>query len=292
MYTQNTDLQASDIAADTTDDVTADSSDDGAADISGVAVDTNGDAADVTDIPEAPAHADVTDVAEIEDIEAAAEASQAKATDAAEAAEAAESADVPKPPAMRILRIKDCASLSGRSILTYQIGIRETASNASTASIPEIYLRLYANTAKGYFCKDWISMGLVEVVLSEPFTSRDVQRLLFEGKSINSGGFVLAALRNEGLIRAIPTALRRYEGLEPSEWQQEIAALIEAGVSLAENAKPMVAKEIAASIAATAASVFAKSGKARPAPVASKAPIAFKASSPEKARSPKKASKS
>ena len=288
MYTQNIDLQASDIAADTTDDVTADSSDDGAANTNGGAANISSFAADVTDIPEAPAHADVTDAVEIEE-----------AADAAESEVVAETADTPNPPAMRILCIKDCASLSGRSTLTYHIGcsVASTVSDSASSALPELHLRIFANTAQGYFCKDWISLSLLDLLLSETksFASSTVQRMFFAGKSINSGGFVLAALRQEGLVRAIPGSLRSYERLDPTVWQQEIAALIEAGVSLAENAKPVVAKEVAAtgaSIAATAASVSAKSAKPRSASVASKAPIALKASSPEKARSPKKASKS
>ena len=214
MNTQNTDLQASDVA-----DVM--------------------DASDITDI---------------EDVEVASGAAEAEA-------ETTEVANMPKPPAMQILRIKNCESLSGRSMLTYHIGISKastaseasiasTADDASTASqaSPELHLRLFANTARGYFCKDWISLTLLELLLSESktFASSTVQRLCFEGKSVNSGGFVLAALRHEGLVRAIPGSLRSYERLDSSAWQQEIAGLIAAGVSLSENAMPVVATPVAA----------------------------------------------
>lgn len=137
--------------------------------------------------------------------------------------------DAPQPPAMRIVRIAECASLSGRSTLTYHIGCRDSGNS------DEVHLRLFDNSAKGFFCKDWLSMAALQVLFeSSVFTSGDVQRLLFEGKSINSGGFLLAVLRNEGLIQTTPGTLRRYEPLDPTEWQLEILALIESGVSLAE----------------------------------------------------------
>ncbi len=186
-------------------------------------------ATEITDILEAAANAVATDM-EVLEAEAAAP-------------------DAPKPPAMRILRIQDCASLSGRSTLTYHIGTSESnaseasEANASEASIPELHLRIFANTAKGFFCKDWISLTMLDLLLAEAqiFASSTVQRLFFEGKSVNTGGFVLAALRHEGLVRAIPGSLRSYERLEPAGWQQDIAALIEAGVSLSEAQKPTAA---------------------------------------------------
>lgn len=184
---------------------------------------------------------------------------------------------------MRIVRIEDCPSLSGRSTLIYHIGIGG-AGLASTAN-PELHLRIFANTAKGFFCKDWISLTLLDLLLTEAqtFASSTVQRMFFEGKSVNSGGFVVAALRSEGLVRAIPGSLRSYERLDPAAWQQEIAALIEAGVSLSENAKPTVAAVGMASVATAKSSKLDRagkpSGKASPAPVA---PVA---------RSSKKASK-
>ena len=152
-----------------------------------------------------------------------------------------ETSSEPVLPALRILKIANCGSLSGRSTLTYQIGVIETNS--------EIQLRLFHNTAKGYFCKDWVSMALIDLLLSEAniFSSGDVQRLFFQGKSVNSGGFVLAALRHEGLIRTSEGSLRSYERLDPTAWHEEIAALIEAGVSLSEHQAPEVLVVVAKS---------------------------------------------
>lgn len=149
-----------------------------------------------------------------------------------------EQAQADTTPAMRIVRIQNCASLSGRSTLTYHIGTTQADSTGITA--PEIQLRIFANTAKGFFCKDWVSLTLLGLMLMEAksFSSSTVQRMFFQGKSVNSGGFVLAALRHEGLIRVSEGSLRSYERLDPTAWQQEISALIEAGVSLSEHQTP------------------------------------------------------
>ena len=151
----------------------------------------------------------------------------------------AETPPEPGLPALRILKIANCGSLSGRSTLTYHIGVIEANS--------EIQLRLFHNTAKGYFCKDWVSMALIDLLLTEAniFSSGDVQRMFFQGKSVNSGGFVLAALRHEGLIRTSEGSLRSYERLDPSAWHEEIAALIEAGASLSELKVPEVPAVVA-----------------------------------------------
>jgi len=153
----------------------------------------------------------------------------------------AETPPEPALPALRILKIANCGSLSGRSTLTYHIGVIEANSETSHAG-RDIQLRLFANSAKGYFCKDWVSMALIDLLLTEAksFSSGDVQRLFFQGKSVNSGGFVLAALRHEGLIRTSEGSLRSYERLDPTAWHEEIAALIEAGVSLSEHQAPEV----------------------------------------------------
>ena len=158
-------------------------------------------------------------------------------------------------PALRSLKIATCGSLSGRSTLTYHIGVIEANS--------EIQLRLFANTAKGYFCKEWVSMALIDLLLTEAksFSSGDVQRLFFQGKSVNSGGFVLAALRHEGLIRTSEGSLRSYERLDPSAWQEEIAALIDAGVSLSEHQAP----EVPAVVAKKGKALVPKASKKKPA---------------------------
>ena len=71
------------------------------------------------------------------------------------------------------------------------------------------------------------------------FSSGDIQRLCYEGKSVNSGAFLIAAMRAEGLVRNVPGSLRCYERLDPTAWLLEIQELADAGVSLSEKQLPV-----------------------------------------------------
>lgn len=66
----------------------------------------------------------------------------------------------PPPPTVpvRILKVDACPSVSGRSVLTYHLGWRLGFDLTGELTGPgELVLRLYRNTAKGMFCKDWLS---------------------------------------------------------------------------------------------------------------------------------------
>ena len=135
-------------------------------------------------------------------------------------------------PDVRIVKIAECPSLSGRSQLVYHIGI---------AANGDVSLRLFGNSARGYFCKEWVSWALIDLQLSEAptFTSGDIQRLCYEGRSVNSGAFAIAALRTEGLVRNVPESLRNYERLDSTAWLLEVQDLIDSGVSLSELERPV-----------------------------------------------------
>lgn len=124
---------------------------------------------------------------------------------------------------IRILKIGAAPSLSGQSTLTYYIGCKDN----------EIHLRLAENTSGGLFSKEWVSLGRVNHLLSgeQPVTSSSLHTL-FQGKSINSGGFLLAVLKQVGLVRTIEGKRRSYVGCAPSTFTQAMQALMESEVSL------------------------------------------------------------
>ena len=97
----------------------------------------------------------------------------------------------------------ECPSLSGLSTITYAIG--KGGDGAA-------HVRLVANSGKGMFCKDWVSAKAVNALLSsgKPLTSRSVQSL-HPGRSINTGGFLLAVLRHLELVRISPSNSRNHE---------------------------------------------------------------------------------
>ncbi len=105
---------------------------------------------------------------------------------------------------IRILKRSSCPSLSGQSTLTYHIGCNTNS---------EILLRVKTNTGGGFFSQEWVPLKNILQILNicdKPFTWY-VLYPLFEGKSVNTSGFLMAALKNEGLVKP---AQRRYERME------------------------------------------------------------------------------
>lgn len=97
--------------------------------------------------------------------------------------------------AMRILKTNTCPSLSGRSELKYHIGIGVGG---------EILLRVVANSNSGQFNSEWVTLTLIEHLLSEhpattPMTAA-VLRPVFRRKSSNSPAFLFAALFAESIV--------------------------------------------------------------------------------------------
>jgi hypothetical protein len=102
-----------------------------------------------------------------------------------------------KPPpymesAPRLLCVKTCQSLSGKSDLTYHLGELKS----------EIYLRLFRNSGAGVFSKDWIPFNTIsQGVPLTPFSTKAIAALI-KSKSFNTPGFLMAILKEEALIRA------------------------------------------------------------------------------------------
>lgn len=137
----------------------------------------------------------------------------------------------PAEPAIRILKIELCPSLSGKSTLTYHIGC-----DAESA----IHFRVFGNSSSGYFSREWIAADKIGKALGESnnitsFTLRDI----YTGKSCNNGGFLLAALKNEGLV--FPSEeedARNYLLGDPGKFMAEMKALMDSQVSLDPDSKP------------------------------------------------------
>ena len=140
---------------------------------------------------------------ELDDPEQASHSAPAPDAPVSEAPEAVEAAEAP---VLRILRKSTCPSVSGRSTLTYHIGVDE---------FQVVHLRIFANTGKGMWSKGWIPMSEIHQLLAgeteeKQLTSGSLHSL-FLGKSVNTAGFLLAVLKNEGLIQTVPGSLRSYE---------------------------------------------------------------------------------
>lgn len=97
-----------------------------------------------------------------------------------------------------------CLSVSGRSTLIYAVG-KSRADNA-------LFLRIADSTGNGVWCKDWAPVLAIEAIVAgaHDLTAKSFH-CLHPGKSINTGGFVLAALRDLGLTRPGKANTRLHE---------------------------------------------------------------------------------
>ena len=128
----------------------------------------------------------------------------------------------------------ECPSLSGRSTLSYTIG-RHTEDGT-------LHLRISDNSGKGMTCKDWASASAIqEVVLGEGELTAKSFHVLHPGKSINTGGFILAVLKDLGLIRANEENTRLHEHVPTTTFEQVVMARI--GVSFTPKPGRRKAKE-------------------------------------------------
>jgi hypothetical protein len=99
-----------------------------------------------------------------------------------------------------------CPSLTGRSVLTFQIGRHPDDVHRS------LHLRIARNSGGGMFCKDWASLAAVDEILrnANPVTARSFWAL-HPGRSINTAGFVLAILKDLGVVQPKNDNTRHHE---------------------------------------------------------------------------------
>jgi hypothetical protein len=116
---------------------------------------------------------------------------------------------------MKDLKTSECPSLSGKSTLTYQIGSKDGNG---------VHVALTGNSGKGVFNKDWINIEEIHSLLAnqEKITSGSLHGL-FDGRSSNSAGFILAVLLKEGVLKVSP-GNRHYDFVSQAEYQKIIKA--------------------------------------------------------------------
>ena len=119
---------------------------------------------------------------------------------------------------MRILKTGECPSLSGKSTLTYQVG---------SDNDNNVHIALTGNTGKGIFNKDWFALEEIYSLLAhqEKVTSGSLHGL-FEGRSSNSAGFILAVLLKESFLKISP-GNRHYDLIGQAEFGKIVQGLIE-----------------------------------------------------------------
>ena len=153
---------------------------------------------------------------------------------------------------MRILKVASCPTISGKATLTYHIGC--TTEN-------EIQFRVVVNTGGGLFSPEWISLSAIQPAFEQaplPLTSFPLIKL-YQGKSTNTPAFLMAVLKNEGLIRNLEGKIRGYEILDSTPFMAEVNSLIASGIDLkVDSSKSSPSNKLAAPTTKSASSIKAK----------------------------------
>jgi hypothetical protein len=134
---------------------------------------------------------------------------------------------------VRILKSATCPSVSGKSKLTYHVGI--TADS-------EIQFRIFANTAAGAFNQDWVPLRAIRQAIAKAPSDKEITSShlhpLYAGKSVNTPSFLLAALKNEGLVQPSTTKRRCHEWVDETRFVAEMRAWAASGKEAKVEDKP------------------------------------------------------
>ncbi len=129
---------------------------------------------------------------------------------------------VPEP---RILKIAVCPSLSGRTSVTYHVGVREK---------DDICFRIWDTSGKGVFSKEWVCASAIHKVLGQHklLAAPTLLPVFAVGRSVNTAGFLLAVLKHEGLVAMAEDEPHKYVRVQSDKFVAETTALMKSGVSL------------------------------------------------------------
>lgn len=126
------------------------------------------------------------------------------------------------PVKIRVIQADRCSSLSGRTSIDFQIGCNESE---------RLFIRVLRTSGNGFFSKEWVPYDSIGPLLVNPVTSASL-RPIFQGKSVNTAGFLLAVMKQLGFVQSIPEALRGYQVLDNPAFDENTKKLIADGVDL------------------------------------------------------------
>ena len=126
---------------------------------------------------------------------------------------------------IRIIKIATCPTCSGKTKLTYHLGITEDN---------KVYIRIVENSGGGFFSEEWVSLvATLEALDKAPYPITAVPLIsLFKGKSVNTPGFLLAVLKHEGSVKLLEGKVRGYEKLPTETFIAEVNKLVSSDVDL------------------------------------------------------------
>jgi hypothetical protein len=119
-----------------------------------------------------------------------------------------------------VVKTATCETLTRKSRLTYQVGALPDG---------EVYLRIHKNTGNGFFSREWISLSDIQKAIRKIPAGKPVTAIvlgdLFQGRSVNSPGFLLAALVEEKLLVPMQGRKRSHEPVSPGEFRERVSQL-------------------------------------------------------------------
>ncbi len=145
-------------------------------------------------------------------------------------------------PAIRVLKIASCPSLSGKSTLTYHVGC-DAGTGAS-----EICFRVFGNSGGGLFSNEWVKLSEIQQafakVPNEIAITAHLLSPLFRGKSANNQSFLFAVLKNEGLVSTVKDRKGRFERADAGAFMAEIETLVASNVDLKVDVTPAPVRSV------------------------------------------------
>jgi hypothetical protein len=133
---------------------------------------------------------------------------------------------------IRVLKSGTCPNLSGKSTLSYRVGVNEAG---------EIMLQLIGNSNPGYFNNEWVKYADVQDLLSRQDQGKAITSFvltpLYRGKSSNSPSFLFAVLKQEGLVQLSESKRRCYDRCSDEAFLVRVQKLIDGRVAPATSAK-------------------------------------------------------
>jgi hypothetical protein len=134
---------------------------------------------------------------------------------------------------IKVLKIAECPSLSGRSSLTYHIGCRGDLLDKAGAEFNDaLSFRIHANSGSGLFSDQWVPVSALKTVFdkenSKDAVTSSSLNSVFVGRSVNTAGFILAVLKAEGLVVHMEDKRRYYQCTSTDQFFAEMKILADA----------------------------------------------------------------